>query len=93
MDFDVFSSKVALAAGALRSLCSTGNPTEDQVKEVARRVELPVTWENSNYVADPVRLVIVVKAYNVPLTVGVTIDQAVERAWRWLTTERVAMTS
>lgn len=88
MELMRFENKIRTAAGILASLCSTGEPTEKQVKEATHRVDLPVTFENESYVIDPVRLAVFITAYR-PARMRATVEQVVEKAWRWHETARL----
>ena len=66
------------ASDFLRSLCSTGEPTEDQVKETTRRFGLPITFDDESFVTDPVRMAVFVTAYIPRQAIG-----AIQNAWQW----------
>ena len=82
MNCEDFSKKVTLASGILRSLCTSGDPTESQVLEAAQRVNLLIFDPRDSYVVDPVRFAIVVCAYRPRLRAGMTIEVMIERAWK-----------
>lgn len=84
MEFSLFKRKIGYAAVILNSFCSTGKPTEEQVKEATQAVGLPVTSENSS--GDPIRLAVMIKAYKPKWPVP--IDEVIGNAWRWHENER-----
>ena len=68
----------------LRLLCSTGEPSEEQIKRATLKIGLPVTFPADSFVVDPVRTMVYVTAYNIqPTRKGWTIDQVIQTAWRW----------
>ena len=90
LDFEKYSRKVKAAALKLRAACSTGDPTEEQVREATRSVDLPVTFESDSFVADPVRNAVFVAAYNPRLKAGWDIDKVIEHTYSWYKTRPAA---
>ncbi len=93
VEYDDFSKKVTLASGILCSLCPCGNPSEQQILEACRRVELPVVAADDSlvtdsYVCDPVRFAVFVNAYKPRLRTEVTMQVMIDRAWCWLEKQR-----
>jgi len=77
-EMDGFKHKIMNAADFLRSLCSTGEPTEEQVKEATQRFGLPITFDDQSFVIDPVRMAVFTTAYIPRRAAG-----AIENAWSW----------
>ena len=83
MQYSEFSARVARGASLLCSLCSTGDPSEQQVIDATKSAGLPVADEKESFTKDPVRKAVFVRAYrSMP-------GRMVEDAWRdWRENDR-----
>jgi len=88
MNIGEFSTKVCAAASQLRCDCPTGKPSENQIRESARRLKLPMKDEQESFLLDPIRIAIVINAYRIGGTGNMTL--AMDNAWKHFQTLPVA---
>jgi len=91
MELSLFKRKVKQSATILSTICSSGRPTEQQVREATEATGLPITlFEYDSFTLDPTRKVVVEKAFNPQVRSDHEIEEEIQSAWSWYEMLQVA---